>query len=638
MKKIGLLVIAVSICLPFPSAKAADTLVSVPADNLHMIEAEMNIGIEKASLLIDFHDSEVFGDEVSWQVTNRPFFSEADENSFHKDSAGSPVYSNTTFFTPDAAGKYVLTGIYGESREKIEISLSVYKKKSLVVILDGVRADALLNSGAEHLEQLMQDLWQEDYGTAYSLKARTDPDAHPNSGANHASIMTGVTAKKHGVFTNVMYKEDAADIESYPHYLDILEQENPEIKTAFLVSWWADYTMIQSSDYQRKGKGGYGRSSIVEDELITEYAKSMLSGEPAIIPGSDGTEWTGGDIDALFLFYDSPDAGGHGFELDILGPVGFYPYSTNYLEMIRICDEYIKSCMEIISRRPDFAYEEWQFVFTTDHGGFGTSHGYYNAGCMSIWFMHTAKNLAPGELIGVPHNYDLTVTVLQHFGLDTEKMKQDGKLDGTAQFLVKPRNSQQYPTPLPEALDEGEMLPVKFDADGFTVIMEYNHPWYDVFRFQHPIFSVPLDQEPEEFKFGIFTDYEFWTGIGGRWGDRDGTITYDDRDSDQNRSLGVTAAWGSDPIDFYSLVPQSGRDTFIGFTVDGEGNAILYSDRSDGYLYFVAGSLASPDSPFGTESVLNMSAGEFVSDMYYWDREISPQEMITYYRGRPEQR
>ncbi|NQT59395.1 MAG: alkaline phosphatase family protein [Bacteroidetes bacterium] len=639
MKKIILFIVLLLISNVLLIANKADLYFTLPGDSLesasspYSVTLEMHVGIDKTRLLIDLQNTGFSGNEVFWKINDRPFFSTADSASFHKISVNEIVSQEVISFIPDAAGLYVIIGSDGSSREILEITLTVYKKKSLVMILDGVRADALLNSGAEQLAQLIEKPWQRDYETAYSLKARTVPDANPNSGANHASIMNGVTAAKHGVFTNAMFKEAAADIVSYPHYLDILEQTNPEIRTAFLASWGADYTMIQSADFQRKGQGGHGRASITEDKLISNYTENILQGYRTSIPGSGGTEWIGGDIDALFIFFDTPDAGGHGFDLDILGCVGFYPYNPDYLEMIRLCDSYIETAMETVSRRPDFAYEDWQFVFTTDHGGFGTSHGYCNASTLSVWFMHTAKDLKAGELVGIPNNYDLAATVLHHFGLDTEEMKQEGKQDGTAQVMVKPKNLYQSPVNAPESLVDGDLLSMKFDADGFTVVMKYNHPWYDVFRSQHAIFSTPSELESAGIKFGIFTDYEFWTGIGGLWGRSDGSITYDDRDSDQNRSIGVTSAWGSEPIDIYSLVPESGRDTFIGFSVDGEGNAILYSDRSDGYLYFITGSLATPGSPFGNESVQYMTAGEFVSEVTYWSSEITPQEMIAYYHN-----
>ena len=627
-------------------ADLADLAINLPANSLNAASlpykatVQMHAGIDAARLMIDFQNTGFSVDEITWEVSEKPFFSIVDSTSFHTIPVDRDIFRNAISFRPDAAGIYVLSGRDKNFQEIIEVTLTVYKKKSLVVILDGVRADALLNSGAEQLIRLIREPWQEEYETAYSFKAGTIPDANPNSGANHASIMSGVTAAKHGVYTNTLFADGAADINSYPHYLDILEQTNPDIRTAFLASWDADYTMIQSADFKRKGLGGHGKASISDDALIGEYAEIMLQGGQTSIPGSGGTGWTGGDIDALFIFFDSPDAGGHGFNLDILGSLGFYPYNPDYLAMIKSCDSYIKTAMDTITRRPDFAYEDWQFVFTTDHGGFGTSHGYYNASSMSVWFMHTAKDLEAGELAGIPKNYDLTATVLHHFGLDTEKMKQEGRLDGTAQVAVKSGNLNQYPIVPPESfsgeglLQEG-LLPVEFNSDGFTVVMKYNHPWYDILRSRHAIFSTSSELFASAgFKFGIFTDYEFWTGIGGRRGKTDGSISYDDPDSDQNRSIGVTADWNGEHTSFYSLIPQPGRETFIGFSVDGEGNAILYCDRSDGYLYFVTGSLTVPGIPFETAGMHYMSAGEFVSDLYYWDSEITPQDMLAYYTSQ----
>lgn len=67
------------------------------------------------------------------------------------------------------------------------------RKKALVVMLDGCRADAVENAAAPNLRALMDGRWQQGYKCAWSLTGNTILDAPTMSAPNHLAIATGVT-------------------------------------------------------------------------------------------------------------------------------------------------------------------------------------------------------------------------------------------------------------------------------------------------------------------------------------------------------------------------------------------------------------------------------------------------------------
>jgi len=289
-------------------------------------------------------------------------------------------------------------------------SAQAAKPKSLVIALDGARADALEIASTPNLQRLINGTWQSGYRGAYAYQAQTIKDADTMSGPNHTSIYTGVTSAKHLVTAN-----DATQMAAVNEidYLSALELANSGLNTVKLATWSLDAQVPSAADYLK----------IETDAGSTDRAVKMLAGTY-----SDADWVLGRDVDALFVFLDDIDHAGHSY--------GWL--SSNYYSSVQTADAQIGRILDAIRARPDFANEDWQIVVTADHGGYGTGHGPRSAVYFTIPFLVASRTAAQGVLSGRPHNMDTMATVLGHFGVDPTQSfpRIDGSgsyaLDGTA--------------------------------------------------------------------------------------------------------------------------------------------------------------------------------------------------------------
>lgn len=270
--------------------------------------------------------------------------------------------------------------------------------KSLVIAIDGLRADALAAADTPNLDAILLGDWQPGYVAAFTADALALTDAATLSGPNHWALMTGATGRQHGVTGNDDVGEGDGD--AFPHYLTRLESDDATRGTVYLFTWPLDALVPCEADIVQAG----------QDDLNAAFAADLLSAN------FESERWpAGSDVDALFIFVDDVDGAGHG--------LGFAPDSQGYLDAIEEVDEQVGWMLDAIAQRPSFESESWQVVVSTDHGGLGTSHGGTTQEELRIPFGVTARAEAADPLPdgdragGGTRNLDVAPTVLQHFGL-----------------------------------------------------------------------------------------------------------------------------------------------------------------------------------------------------------------------------
>lgn len=284
----------------------------------------------------------------------------------------------------------------------------VPKKKVLVVMIDGMRADAFAAFKPTTLTKLMKGEWKPGYKGAWTLCARTIPDAPAHSAPNHAAIATGVTAAKHKVTRNGTTKQ--GNWKEWPSWLHRLKKAQPEKKALYIHAW---------------NESGY----IDPTPLVTRIGKSDWANTtvyPKLITEKDCP-------DAIMYYINAPDGGGHG--------TGFYPYGDNYSQTIQLADRYLTLMLDLISKRPSFSAEDWLILVTADHGGYARGHGQPGGQSDTVPLIMAGKNIVSGKLAGTPSVTDLPVTALEFMGVSTAGMNLDGKVIGNKLSSEKPGKS-----------------------------------------------------------------------------------------------------------------------------------------------------------------------------------------------------
>jgi hypothetical protein len=279
------------------------------------------------------------------------------------------------------------------------------RPKALVVMLDGMRADAVENACAPNLQMLREGRWRPGYKCAWSLTVNTILDAKTISGPNHIAIACGVTFAKHTVPAN---GKNTCDHKKWPSWLVRLVEAKPEMKGLFMYSWKWD-------------------ESISPDPRV-EFVHSSDEANALAMPG----RLAAADApDAVMWYIDWPDHGGHGF--------GYYPYTTGYFNTVHLSDRAIGEALKAIASRPTFEQEDWMIIVTADHGGYHKSHGLMNGPATTIPLLVIGRGVAQGRMAGTPHNFHVAPTVLTHFGVDWSGMGLDGKVVGGDVAEERPR-------------------------------------------------------------------------------------------------------------------------------------------------------------------------------------------------------
>ena len=212
---------------------------------------------------------------------------------------------------------------------------------ALMVMFDGLRADAIESGEMPNLAALRNGTWQPGYNAAWTVTGQNAPGTPPVSAPNHASIATGVSPSKHGVTANG--KTASGNYAAYPTWLKRVVDAKSGTSALFVYSWSEDADLGPAAGVTFLGK--------TDAENATDLA--------ALLASSDAP-------DATMYFIDAVDHAGHAGS--------YYPYTAGYRAALAESDGYLGACLSAIASRATFADEDWLILVTSDHGGFGTTH------------------------------------------------------------------------------------------------------------------------------------------------------------------------------------------------------------------------------------------------------------------------
>jgi len=285
------------------------------------------------------------------------------------------------------------------------LNIQAQERKVLFIGVDGVRSDALIQANTPTWDSL----------TSVGLFTYTSWHVGITiSGPSWSSMLTGVWQDKHGVTDN---SYTGSNFNDYPYFVTLAKQHIPTLKAVEISSWTP---MCDVSVGGAVYNNGWDASlNPPTDDAVEAVAVSQLL-DP--------------DLDVLFVHIDDVDAQGHGN--------GFSPTVAPYMTQIEYVDGQIRTIVNALKNRANYANEDWLILMTTDHGGIGTGHGGPTTVEREIWWVAVGNNVPnteisislpnllelnpdPADYRDAPMLVDIAVTALDHLleplGIDPEE-------------------------------------------------------------------------------------------------------------------------------------------------------------------------------------------------------------------------
>lgn len=219
-------------------------------------------------------------------------------------------------------------------------SVSHAAHRVLVVGIDGVRLDVLNRLPTPHLDALAAD--------GFLTPVEVDADTPTMSGPCWATVVTGVTVAKHGVWSND-FTGNRLDV--FPDFATRLATQDG--RRTFVAAGWRPLMQAYHGGPLFRAPSATAYVSPAADtpeawehcdEQITDAALRVLT-DP-----DDHTV-------ASFVYLGAPDETAH-----ILGCGDAYEAS------VRRADARLGRLLTAVRSRPSYADEQWTFLVVTDHG------------------------------------------------------------------------------------------------------------------------------------------------------------------------------------------------------------------------------------------------------------------------------
>ncbi|MBQ4142719.1 MAG: alkaline phosphatase family protein [Thermoguttaceae bacterium] len=426
----------------------------------------------------------------------------------------------------------------------LTVQANAGEKKALLIMLDGLRSDALYSGASPNMDSLMDGTWAEGYRGAFTYQAHTNLDAAPSSATNHVAIATGVTAAKNKVFKNGQINQGLYD--EFPTWLQRARKADPDLVSVWLYNWGEDANMKTDATYQNRHGGG-----IAGDEKLVDETCRILAGTFPDTEGANGTKWTQGkDVDAIMLYLDAIDGLGHRHNFSV--------NSDKYFESIPYYDSMIGKILETIKNRPNFAKEDWMIVVVSDHGGIYRTHGVVGCeNCYTIPMMVSGKNIKPGKMAGQPLNCTCAAYLTQHM---------TGSIPECFDGFI-PETVPEVPASLENPVTDPAQVKTGQDGDFSFVV------WFKS--------NGPQNGDP-----ALVSNKDWRSG-------RNPGLVLAVFEEKGNAAVTLNLGDGKAREDIRQLFYDHGEWTFFGVTADRDGNAVLYVGTQNGRLQFISDDIST---------------------------------------------
>ncbi len=284
--------------------------------------------------------------------------------------------------------------------------LASAQHKAVLIILDGISADALEKTSTPFLDEIAST---GGYMRAYTGGIKNTYSQSPTvSAVGYNHVLTGTWSNKHNVWDNAIREPNY----EYWNLFRLAEQHNPNLHTAIFSTWLDNRTKLLGEGLPQAGALDIDYSF---DGFELDEEKFPHDPEKRYILAIDDYVSTeaaryirdvGPDLSWVYLEYT--DDVGHR-----------YGHSPEYEDAIRKADAQVGRVWQAIQYRQQHADENWMIVVTTDHGRdsvSGKGHGGHSIRERTVWIVTNGKNLNP-RFRNQPAAVDIMPTLARHLGL-----------------------------------------------------------------------------------------------------------------------------------------------------------------------------------------------------------------------------
>lgn len=258
----------------------------------------------------------------------------------------------------------------------------------LVIGIDGVRLDVLRATATPHLDAVAAE--------GFLAPVRID-DATPTwSGPCWATIVTGVSAAKHGVLHNIFTGHRLAD--------------HPDFLTLASMAGKRTYLSVGSWEPLATAACGGPLFTAPDRVTFTSYGLDCERGDEAATADAE-RELVAADYDVAFVYLGDVDETGH--ELGV---------GAEYTAAVERADARVGRLVATLRARSSYADERWTVIVVTDHGHVDEGgHGGDSEVERTAWIAANGPGIAAGVEMGTLRHVDVAAHVYEAIGL-TEAM------------------------------------------------------------------------------------------------------------------------------------------------------------------------------------------------------------------------
>ncbi|MFG3103666.1 HAD-IA family hydrolase [Streptomyces sp. NPDC048182] len=239
------------------------------------------------------------------------------------------------------------------------------RRRVLVIGVDGVRLDVLRRVATPHLDALA--------ARGFLAPVLVDEDTPTMSGPCWATVVTGVGAARHGVWSNDF---GGNRLSVFPDFATRLAEQDG--RRTFVAAGWRPLLLARDGGplFAAPSRTAYS-APLAEtaedwdacDEQITEDAVRVLATD---------------DPEASFVYLGAVDETGH-----VLG------CGRRYEEAVVAADARVGRLVAAVESRPSYAEEAWTYLVVTDHGHVDAGgHGGRSALERTAWLIAAGPDIA----------------------------------------------------------------------------------------------------------------------------------------------------------------------------------------------------------------------------------------------------